>query len=115
MLQKLETQYAYIYEKSLKKSIWMRLHLWKLIEIHKNMQNIPNSCRVLPSKLKSKMFVSFYVVFAFCSQFYSIQKIFIVKFRIFSCIFYSIASFSYPSKIPALQSPTGKLKGRITT
>ena len=78
-------------------------------------QLMESANRVLPSKLKSKMFVSFYVVFAFCSQFYSIQKIFIVKFRIFSCIFYSIASFSYPSKIPALQSPTGKLQGRITT
>ena len=62
------------YEKSFKKSPWMRVHLRKLIEIHKNMQNT-NLCRVriefctllydLPSKLKSKMFVSFYVVFAF--------------------------------------------------
>ena len=62
------------YEKSFKKSTWMRVHLRKLIEIHKNMQNT-NLCRVriefctllydLPSKLKSKMFVSFYVVFAF--------------------------------------------------
>ena len=51
----------------------MRVHLRKLMEIHKNMQNT-NLCRVriefctllydLPSKLKSKMFVSFYVVLA---------------------------------------------------